>query len=91
MERNINIRLIELNIPNEINRAVILNEKTLGEAYIVALNKQKNDLEKAAAFLHKALHIYHQDLSNSERVSALETDRKLELLEILQYLINEEY
>jgi len=59
--------------------------------YIVALNADASDKQKTLAFLHEALHIYHNDFADSSRsVAEIEAERRAELQELLQLMVSEE-
>ena len=52
--------------------------------FYVLVNKNLPEPEKALAFLHEALHIWHDDFTSEAPVSAIEAARHEELVNMLK-------
>lgn len=81
MDRQIKIRLIEQPLPAGINAAL---HESDNDNYIIFVNSEKTADERAAAFLHECLHIYHRDFDSTETADQIEHTRHNELLRLLK-------
>ena len=82
-ERKIGIMFKEEKLPGTINGLTVERGK---DAYMILLRDDMTETEKAAAFLHEMLHIYHNDHESGKSLDELEKERHAELLELLTYL-----
>lgn len=80
MNKTFKVSIAEICLPEGVNGA---SAETAAGEYIVALRKGISETEKAAAFLHEMLHIYHDDFNSGLNVKQIEADRHAELLTIL--------
>lgn len=86
MDRQITITTKAEALPQTINGVL---QQTGNDNYIIYLNSTKTDDERAAAFLHECLHIYHNDFDSNNAAGNIEQARHSELLHILQILKQE--
>lgn len=92
MKRDIRIDLRTAALPHSFNGATVYDETAAGagDEYLVMLNDTKDTKRQAAAFLHEALHIYHEDFKATRPVAEIEAERRAELRELLEILIEDE-
>lgn len=91
MIRKIDLRLASVQLPETVPG--MSREQLTGEGcekYVVAINEDLCDLERAAAFIHEMLHIYHNDFQDARPVAEVEKERRKELIQLLRLLIEED-
>ena len=88
MKRKMQIELAEIALPDPFDGATVSD--TGGQDFLVVLNSEKDDLRRAAAFLHEMLHIYHNDFESSKSAAEIESERDAELKAIAKFILGEE-
>ena len=83
MNKTFKVSVVEMDLPEDVNGEIA---KTAAQEYIIAIRKGITEDEKAAAFLHEMLHIYHDDFDNGLNVHQIESDRHAELERLLTIL-----
>lgn len=72
MTRNIAITIKNIAMPQTVSAALELESQ---DKYVVWLNSNKDEAEKARAFAHECLHIYFDDFNSTESVDNIEQAR----------------
>lgn len=88
MRRKMKIELAETALPDPIDGATVNDGKR--QDFLVVLNSEKDDLRRAAAFLHEMLHIYHNDFESSKSAAEIERERDTELKAIARFILDED-
>lgn len=88
MKRKMKIDLAEAALPDSMN-GVTLNEGG-SQDYLVAINSNKGDLQRAATFLHEMLHIYHDDFNSTRSAAEIEIEREAELKAIARLILEKD-
>lgn len=91
MIRRIDLRLASVQLPETVPG--MSREQQAGEGrekYVVAINEDLCDLERAAAFIHEMLHIYHNDFQDDRPAFEVEKERRKELIQLLRLLVEED-
>ena len=86
LQRHFNIDLMQVDFNGGVNAATIKR----GDGHAIVMNKSLDDKHQAAAFLHEMLHLYHNDNEYQGNIYQLEQERKQELRDLLQILIEED-
>ena len=86
MNRQITITIENTPLPASIN--AVLHEAADND-FIICLNSEKTDDERAAGFIHECLHIYRDDFKRPEPADHIEQTRHNELLRLLQIVEQE--
>ena len=85
MRFNITMKLAAL--PETVHGVLQQTEK---DTYTIFINSDQTDDERAAAFLHECLHIYHNDFASQESADSIEKARHAELKRICEILDTED-
>ena len=80
MNKSFKVSVIETSLPDSVRG---VSAETEARGYTVILNRDLSEDEKAAAFLHEMLHIYHYDFNSGYDVDQIETARNAELKRLL--------
>lgn len=83
MNKTFKVSVAEIDLPESINGAIT---ETAAREYTIAIRKGMTEDEKAAAFLHEMLHIYHDDFNSGLKADQIESDRHAELERLLTIL-----
>ena len=89
-KRELKIRLVRSDGPETIHGATAQMRDDTGEKYAVWINSSRTGKCGAATWLHEMLHIYHDDFSDTRPVKEIEKERRSELIELLEILIEED-
>ena len=54
--------------------------------YTILINSKLSEDEQAAAFLHEALHIWHDDFNSGRSADSIEETRKAELHRLIELM-----
>jgi len=81
-----NIRIVEERLPETIKGFTGRKEN---DDYTILLNTELSDTEKAAAFLHEMLHIWHNDFASGKSVDQIEQERHAEMEKIMEILLEQ--
>ncbi len=84
------IRLVRADGPDSIGGTTSPMPVKNGEGYLVWVNTVHSEKRAAASWLHEALHIYHNDFDDPRPVKEIEAERRAELRELLEILIEED-
>lgn len=80
-ERRISLRIIKTELPETVRGAV--SDRGNG-SYIILINQTLDEKAQAEAFIHEALHIYHNDFESELSLDKLESIRHEESESILK-------
>lgn len=87
-ERDIHIKFGRTAMPDTIGG--VTRARGALDDFAVLINSTLDDKHQAKAFLHEMLHVYHRDAWSDLDREAIEAERRAELRELLQLLIEEE-
>lgn len=89
--RRVDLKIAAVPLPDTTRGATDKQPDADGhERYTVAINSGMDELQKAAAFIHEALHIYHNDFEQPGTLEEIEGERRDELIGILECLIQQD-
>ena len=89
--RRVDLKIAAVPLPDTTRGATDKQPDADGrERYTVAVNANMDELQKAAAFIHEALHIYHNDFEQPGTLEEIEGERRDELIGILECLIQQD-
>jgi hypothetical protein len=88
MKRKMQIELAEIALPDPFDGATVNDGKS--QDFLVLINSEKDDLRRAAAFLHEMLHIFRGDFESSKSAAEIERELDTELKAIAQFILSEE-
>lgn len=83
MDKNVKLSIKTATLPETVHGVL---HQTGNNAFTIYLNDILSDDEQTAAFLHEALHLYHDDTNSKEQADAIESHRHAELKRLLQML-----
>lgn len=85
MMRNISLSIAQQQLP-----VPGLVAQKAEDDYTIILNTDLPDTERAAAFLHEMLHIWHNDFASGKSVDQIEQERHVEMERILEILLKQQ-
>ena len=89
--RRVDLKIAAVPLPDSTRAATDKQPDADGrERYTVAVNANMDELQKAAAFIHEALHIYHNGCEQPGTLEEIEAERRAELIGILECLIQQD-
>lgn len=86
MDRKAQLTIKTAPLPEKVRG---LLQQTGGNTYTIYINSELSDDDQAAAFLHEALHLYHDDTNRKDPADAIEQERHAEIKRLLQTLSQE--
>ena len=86
MDQQLQINITTAQLPEKIHSIL---QKTGRGGYNIFINSDQTEDERAAAYLHEALHIYHGDADSKTPADIIEQERHAELKRLLQLMARE--
>ena len=88
MARHIHIKFGKADMPEDFGGVTRSLDRE--DNYCMLINSALTETKQTAAFLHEALHIYHDDFNSDRPVEVIELERREELKAIARLILEED-